>query len=241
MCYNGGMKRRERKDRSAYTIKAVVRTLKVLEEFVKSEEKEIELSELTRRVNLQKNNVFRILATLEMFGYIEQNMETESYKLGPRCLLLGDAYLRELDPVGEKRRALREISAGAGESTYLCVKNGGAVYHILSSHPSDEVIRVDVKRWIPFPADKHVAGKVIEEAKKQLLADGGGNFTPVVDAISMKDVISIGFPVVDEEGIHAIVVYIPAYRGSEERIQFISNIGMKIVNELNRRLGGKRF
>ncbi|MAJ60737.1 MAG: IclR family transcriptional regulator, partial [bacterium TMED88] len=56
---------------------------------------ELGVSELSRRLNLHKNNVFRLLATLEQAGYIEQNGETDRYRLGTRCLELGAAFSRD--------------------------------------------------------------------------------------------------------------------------------------------------
>ena len=55
---------------------------------------ELGVSELSRRLSLHKNNVFRLLATLELGGYVEQSSQTDCYRLGVRCLELGSAYAR---------------------------------------------------------------------------------------------------------------------------------------------------
>ena len=80
------------KPKSEYSIQTVSNALRVLEVFY--EEHEIGVSELSRLLNLHKNNVFRLLATLEESGYIEQSEQSERYRLGVRCLELGRAYLR---------------------------------------------------------------------------------------------------------------------------------------------------
>jgi len=49
------------------------------------------VTELSKRLKLHKNNVFRLLATLEARGYIEQNKATENYRLSVGCLRLGSA------------------------------------------------------------------------------------------------------------------------------------------------------
>ena len=51
-----------------------------------------------KRLKLHKNNVFRLLATLESRGYIEQNKATENYRLGIRCLQLGQSYVQQHGP-----------------------------------------------------------------------------------------------------------------------------------------------
>jgi len=228
------------KEKTDYTIKAVARALKVLEELVNCGEREMGVSELARRVNLEKNNVFRVLATLQLYGYVEQNKETENYTLGSKCLLLGEAYLRKIDPLREKRNALELLSQKTGESSYLCVRNNNHIYHILHA-PSKEVIRVDIERCKPFEADKHIAGKLIEKVEESIRKNET-TFQPLVDeGDSIKDVVSIAFPVIEKEGVSAMVVYIPLFRSSEERVKYIATTGMEIVTALNKKLAENKL
>ena len=69
-----------RREKSNYVIQAVAHALDVLEQF--HGDGELGVTELSKRLKLHKNNVFRILATLEARGYIEQNRSTENYRLG---------------------------------------------------------------------------------------------------------------------------------------------------------------
>ena len=68
-----------KKPKSDYEIQTVTNALLLLEAF--RDEEEIGVAELARRLNLHKNNVFRLLATLEGQGYIEQSPATERYRL----------------------------------------------------------------------------------------------------------------------------------------------------------------
>ena len=77
-----------RREKSNYTIQSVSHALDVLEQFNGSVD-EIGVTELSKRLKLHKNNVFRLLATLDDRGYIEHNKVTENYRLGLRCLQLG--------------------------------------------------------------------------------------------------------------------------------------------------------
>ena len=72
------------KPKSDYTIQTVNNALRLLEAFY--EEAELGVSELSRRLGLHKNNVFRLLATLEEEGYVEQSQDNERYRLGLRSL-----------------------------------------------------------------------------------------------------------------------------------------------------------
>jgi len=68
------------KPKSEYSIQTVSNALRLFEAFY--EEDELGVSELARRLELHKNNVFRLLATLEQGGYIEQSDENDLYRLG---------------------------------------------------------------------------------------------------------------------------------------------------------------
>src|SRR3989339_1011003 len=84
-----------RREKSNYVIQSVSHLLDVLEQFYGSAD-EIGVTELSKRLKLHKNNVFRLLATLEARGYIEQNKSTENYRLGLKCLQLGQTYVQQM-------------------------------------------------------------------------------------------------------------------------------------------------
>ena len=60
-----------KKPKGDYAIQTVVNAMRLLEAF--RDEEELGVTELSRRLSLHKNNVFRLLATLEAQGYIEQS------------------------------------------------------------------------------------------------------------------------------------------------------------------------
>jgi len=108
-----------RKSKSDYVILTVTNALRLLEAF--QEKDEIGVAELARRLGLHKNNVFRLLATLEEGGYIEQSPATERYRLGLRCHLLGQAFVRGHGLLARARPLLEQLAAETGESVHLGV------------------------------------------------------------------------------------------------------------------------
>src|SRR2546425_11462931 len=89
-----------RREKANYVIQSVSHALDVLEQFAGDAE-ELGVTELSKRLRLHKNNVFRLLATLESRGYIEQNRATENYRLCVRGLPPGR---RQVGPIGLRRR-----------------------------------------------------------------------------------------------------------------------------------------
>lgn len=126
------------KSKSDYSIQTVSNALRVLEVF--SEEDEIGVSDLSRRLGLHKNNVFRLLATLEESGYIEQSARSERYRLGTGCLELGRAFARGNTLLRCARPILEELSATFGETVHIATLRGGEVIHLDSQVPHQLIL-----------------------------------------------------------------------------------------------------
>src|SRR5918912_3861014 len=105
-----------RREKSNYTIQSVSHALDVLEQFNGSVD-ELGVTELSKRLKLHKNNVFRLLATLESRGYIEQNRATENYRLGVRCLQLGQSYVEHMGLLRQARPIMAELDRQARQTT----------------------------------------------------------------------------------------------------------------------------
>src|SRR5436189_131055 len=104
-----------RREKSNYIIQSVSHSLDVLEQFA-GEAEELGVTELSKRLRLHKNNVFRLLATLESRGYIEQNRATENYRLGIRCLQLGQSYVQHMGLLRQARPIMAELVRQARET-----------------------------------------------------------------------------------------------------------------------------
>jgi DNA-binding IclR family transcriptional regulator len=116
------------KPKSEYMIQTVSNALRLLEVFY--DEPELGVSELSRRLGLHKNNVFRLLATLELGGYMEQSASNDRYRLGVRCLELGRAYSRSHTLVERARPALGKLVENLGETAHLGVLREFEVVHL---------------------------------------------------------------------------------------------------------------
>ena len=161
------------KSKSDYSIQTVSNALRVLEVF--SEEDEIGVSDLSRRLNLHKNNVFRLLATLEENGYIEQSARSEQYRLGTGCLELGRAFARGNTLLRSARPILVELSALLGETVHIATLRKTYVIHLDCEAP-DQLIMTASRIGLRLPASCTALGKVLlaglePEARGQLLKE----------------------------------------------------------------------
>ena len=147
-----------RREKSSYMIKSVVNALDLLEE-LSSEGRELGVTELSRRLNLHKNNVFRLLATLESRGYVEQNKETENYRLGLKSLELGQNYLRQMSLIKQVRPILEELVSRCNENAGLgVVRQQWVVY--LDVVEAKRMVRVACRAGWRLPVYASAIGKV---------------------------------------------------------------------------------
>ncbi len=148
-----------RREKANYMIQSVSHAIDVLEELCRASG-EIGVTELSKRLKLHKNNVFRLLATLELRGYAEQNHETEDYRLGVKALQLGQAYLTQSNLVARANPILRSLADSIGETVSLAVLQNGQVQFPLSIE-SKRPVKVAPRVAISIPAKMNVAGRLL--------------------------------------------------------------------------------
>jgi IclR family KDG regulon transcriptional repressor len=146
-----------RKPKSDYAIQTVVNALRLLEAF--EGEEELGVSELSRRLMLHKNNVFRLLATLEQHGYVRQTTN-ERYRLDVRCLALGRAYARSQSLLRSARPLMEVLSAELGEAAHVAVLRDFQAVH-LDGEPSPRLVGAAARVGQSLPAHCTALGKAL--------------------------------------------------------------------------------
>src|SRR3989337_578867 len=239
----GNMVRREKSD---YAIQSVSHALDVLEQFFGGPG-EIGVTELSKRLKLHKNNVFRLLATLEARGYIEQNRATENYRLGLKCLQLGQTYIQQMGFLLQAKSTLEELVKTARESFFGAVRKG-AVIVPLDFVEARSAVRVVSFLGTTLPLHCTAPGKIFlafdsEEGLNQSLPEKLDRYTDktIVDrrllleqikeigaagyALEqgefMEEVISVAVPVHDYTRtlVGSLAVTGPAHRLTHDKIQ----------------------
>ncbi|MCM0080074.1 IclR family transcriptional regulator [Geomonas sp. Red32] len=147
-----------KKEKSEYIIQAVSHALDLLEQF-HDEVDELGVTELSKRLKLHKNNVFRLLATLESRNYIEQNKVTENYRLGLKTLELGQTFIKQMGLLRQSRPVLEALVKECNETTYVAIlKEAHIVY--LDVVETDLTVRVVPRVGARLPAYCTAAGKI---------------------------------------------------------------------------------
>jgi IclR family transcriptional regulator, KDG regulon repressor len=226
-----------KRDKANYMIQSVSHALDVLEELSKSGG-EVGVTDLSKRLKLHKNNVFRLLATLELRGYVDQNLETEDYRLGVKSLQLGQAYLTQSSLVARAMPILKELSHEIGETISLAVLQNGEVRFPLSIE-SKRPVKVSPRIAVSFPAKQSAVGRLLmAQLPDAILVEMLSGNSPQDAAIQNQlsdlrtqgviidrgaveaDVVSIG-KVVRRSGnevVGAVEILLPQYRAQIESV-----------------------
>lgn len=147
-----------KKAKGEYAIQTVVNAMRLLEAF--RDEEELGVTEISRRLALHKNNVFRLLATLEQQGYIEQCTRNERYRLGVRSLELGQSFSRSRTLLRCARGVLEDLAAGSRESAHLAVLRDFEVVH-LKGEQTPRPIMSGLRVGRRLPAHCTALGKIL--------------------------------------------------------------------------------
>lgn len=167
-----------RRDKSNYMIQSVSHALDVLEEF-RGDHDELGVTELSKKLKLHKNNVFRILATLQSRNYIEQNKTNDNYRLGIKCLELGQTFIRQRGLLRQAQPILHELAETSGETSYISILRGSDVVY-LDAVETNSTVRVVSRVGLHMPVHATAAGKALvafeseEELRKRFHSELAG-------------------------------------------------------------------
>lgn len=232
-----------KKEKSEYIIQAVSHALDLLEQF-HGDVDELGVTELSKRLKLHKNNVFRLLATLESRGYIEQNRATENYRLGLKSLELGQTFIKQMGLLRQAKPILEKLVAECNETSYVAIfKEGYIVY--LDVVETDLTVRVVSRVGSRLPAHCTAAGKIhlafmSEEEIEAVLPAELKEYTPttITDRAALKkelqEVTEKGYAIDNEEldpGVRCVAAPIRDYTRRIVGAVSISGPSMRLTDD----------
>lgn len=204
-------------------LSSVTTAIRLLKAFSETEE-EIGVSALAQRLGVAKSTVHRLAVTLVAEGLLEQNPETERYRLGIGLFGLGTLVRRRMDLSNEARPYLFELREKTHETILLGVPTDTEimyVYNLESPHSLRMRSDIGVRR----PGYCTAVGRAIfafapEETVERMLASPLAQRTPkTVTAPAtlramLADVRSRGFAIEDEESEPGIRCIAAPVRGA---------------------------
>lgn len=142
----------------SFMVQSVDRALSILEELARVGESGVTV--LAAELGVHKSTAFRLVATLEAHGLVEQTEDRGKYRLGVGLVRLAAATTSRLDVVQEARPICRRLAAVTGETVNVAVLSEGSVLYL------DQVVGTSTlqpHQWVGQRAPLHATstGKVL--------------------------------------------------------------------------------
>lgn len=93
-------------------------------------DREIGISALSKRLGVSKSTVHRVASTLVAEGLLEQNPETDRYRLGLTLFSLGTLVRRRMDISNEAKPFLSELRRRTDENIHLAILQNDRILYI---------------------------------------------------------------------------------------------------------------
>lgn len=129
-----------------YMMPMIERTFEILE-YMYSMNDDLSLSTISQELGIPKTTVFRIILTMEKWGYVEKVNEEEKYRLGKALIKVGQRAASGIDITDIAMPHLTELSKEVGESTNLGILYENEILSIANSKGEDFYL---ISRLIPL-------------------------------------------------------------------------------------------
>ena len=123
----------EDEQHSGFSIQTIERAGAVLRCFIESES-ELGVNFISRKIEVHKSTVSRLLSALRREGFVEQNPETGKWRLGLGLLSLAGAVLERIDLRNAALLPLRMLVAQTQETINITILDGNECVNIECIH-----------------------------------------------------------------------------------------------------------
>ncbi|WP_084265411.1 IclR family transcriptional regulator [Actinomadura macra] len=198
---------------------ALGNAIRVLDLYAQGEPAAIGVREISRRLDMSKSTVQRIVSELAAAGYLSQDEETERYSLGTRIFELGTRVFASGNFEWRAWDNLLSLREEINETVHLAVRSGRSLVYVAKSEPHRSVragTHVGARRDLyPRALGKVLLAAAPPEELEAFLAEPPPRLTPNTvtdpDAIraELKQVAHQGWATDDEEceeGVRCVAV-----------------------------------
>lgn len=139
-------------------VQSLDRAINIIEKLVENNQG-MGVTELSNSLGLHKSTVYRLLATLNYRGYVEQDAHS-NYKVGLKLFEIGSAVLNNIDLRTQVKPYLKKLRDETRETVHLGILDGHEIIYI-DKEETSETIRMYSKLGRRISAPCTSLGKVI--------------------------------------------------------------------------------
>lgn len=166
-------------------VEAVERALTLLEAF-NEDHRELSLTELSQATGFYKSTILRLMASLEVFGFVVRD-ERGLYRIGPACARLSPLAGEGVRLEGLVRPVLEAVRDASGETASFYIRDGDERVCLYRENGRHEV-RHHLEQGARLSLDRGAAGRILSgdsEAGKIQVQVSMGEREPSVAAAAI--------------------------------------------------------
>jgi DNA-binding IclR family transcriptional regulator len=224
------------------------------------------VSDISRKLGIDKSTAYRIISTLRTRGFVEQEPDTRKYTLGLKILEVAALKLRSIRLVPVAKPFLEELMLRTREAVHLAVLAEGEVMYVDSEQCSGP-FNVNTQVGGRAPVHSSAVGKALlaysspEEVNRIIAIKGLTRFTDrtIISTEELHQHLASvrrqGWAMDDEEtylGVRCLASTVFDHRGkvvasvgisgpvqhmTNERISFLGQLVKEAAAKISRRLG----
>ncbi len=206
------------REKGLYSVQSVVKAIDLLEALAE-DGASFTVPALAKKLEINRNKAFRLLATLEDKGLVEQNGESGSFHLGLQAIEMAQHILKSDNLIRLAHPIMVDLARKLDEAVYITVLNNDEVLFLDMVDSVQQIKTVDyVGRRFPFFTN--AAGKVIKSVSSIDLfgrsAKKNGVPNPAELEVELNEIRRKGVAVDFNglgEGVCAVAVVVRDYAG----------------------------
>lgn len=245
-------------------VQSIDRAVAILECF-SEDKRELKLSEIAQKLDLNKSTVHGLLNTLKYHKFIDQDENTQKYRLGIRFIMYGDIVVNSMDITSFASPIIDRLCAKVEETVHIAMLDGSDVVYI-EKKECNNLIKSAAKIGVRVPAYFTADGKIIlsylENNKiKELLPRNIKKLTPntITDKKELMEVLAeakingyvidceetvqglvcVAAPIFDHKGIvrYSLSIAGPTVRLGNDKIYDYIDIVKEAANDISYKIG----
>lgn len=224
-------------------VQSIDRAISILKLFSENR-RDMKLTEIADELDLNKSTVHGIISTLKYHGLIDQDEQTQKYRLGLYLMRLGDLVSNSIDMIEVAHPIIDQVSKNLNETVHLSrLEQSELVY--LDKVESNQSIRISTAIGSRMPAYCTGMGKSLLafsdlDKLDELLPEELETLTPntITDKTALiqelRDIRQRGFSIDNEEsdiGLRCVAAPIFDYTGKAKYALSVSGPTVRITEE----------
>lgn len=227
--------------------------------------RDMKLTEISEELDINKSTLHGLISTLKFHGFIDQDEQTQKYRLGLYLIELGDTASKSLDIIQITSPIIEKVSDELQETVHIAKLDNLEVVYV-DKKESKQSMRIYTSIGSRNPAYCTGVGKAMlaylnEELLNEVLPDKMESFTPntitnkqeFINSLKIikekgyildNEEFSMGLkcvaaPIFNHEGkaIYSISVSGPAVRMTQEKIQESIKLIKAAAKEISHKIG----